>query len=149
MNLQITPSQRRFNLVHQERSERLWWGTNSPLEQKRAAAWFSQAWQMLDGILIRPSIDEIQAAVCRHFKVPRLYMESTRRTKSHYMPRSVAMYLCSRLTSKSSAVIGRSFGDRDHTTVLHNIKVIEKMIALNHPITKDVKAISRKLGALS
>lgn len=152
MNIQITPSQQRYADAHQNRLDRLWPVNTVPLPRRRIQTqqeWFAYVWHVLDGPINRFSIREIQDAVCRHFKVPFIYMESTRRTKSHYMPRSVAMFLCSRLTNKSSSVIGRSFGNRDHTTVLHNIKVVEKMTALNHPITKDVRAITRKLGAIS
>ena len=153
--MQVTPSQRAFDSAHAHRVAKFFPGAVPP-RRKRAVSrpltpqdWFDTAWRLLDGPIIRVTIRDVQDAVCAHFDVPRIYMESARRTKSHYLPRSIAMFLCGRLTSKSATVIGRSFGGRDHTTILHNIRVIEKMLALQHPINKDVKAISKKLGVIA
>ena len=153
--MQVTPSQRHFDDAHALRVAKFF-PSDGPSRRRRLVSrpltpqdWFDSAWRLLDGPVIRVTIRDVQDAVCEHFDVPRIYMESARRTKNHYLPRSVAMFLCGRLTSKSATVIGRSFGGRDHTTVLHNIRVIEKMLALEHPINKDVKAISKKLGVIA
>lgn len=72
-------------------------------------------------------IDDIQRAVAHHFRVPLFEMKSERRSRDVARPRQVAMYLCRELTRKSMPNIGHHFGNRDHTTVLHACRQIDKL----------------------
>lgn len=153
----ITTSQRQFAEAHSARMERLWPAKVPIAKQRRKKIsrptpsamtpqdWFTAAWDMLDGPTIRLTVREIQKVVCEHFKVPHLYMESSRRNHAHYLPRAVAIFLCREFTTQSCPAIGRMFGNRDHTTILSCIKSVEKMIALRHPIARDIEILSAKL----
>lgn len=90
-------------------------------------------------------IHDIQEAVCRHFKVWMEDMESSDRRREVARPRQVAMYLCHYLTDQSLADIGRRFGNRDHTTVLHAIRQVTKLRAENREIDHAVRALWRQL----
>ena len=74
-------------------------------------------------ILIR----DIQNLVCKYFKISKNEMLSPRRSRYLVRPRQIAMYLSKNLTSKSLPDIGREFSNRDHTTVIHSVKVVEKL----------------------
>jgi chromosomal replication initiation ATPase DnaA len=71
---------------------------------------------------------EIQRAVCRHFKVDLTEVLSCRRYMGIVMPRQIAMALCKKLTSKSFPDIGRRFGGKDHTTVLHSWRKLQPAV---------------------
>ena len=73
------------------------------------------------------TIENIQTAVCKFFKISKNEMLSSRRSRYLVRPRQTAIYLAKSLTSKSLPEIGRSFSNRDHTTVIHSVKKIEKM----------------------
>ena len=73
------------------------------------------------------TIENIQKAVCEYFKINEKEMLSKRRSRYLVRPRQTAMYLSKNLTSKSLPDIGREFSDRDHTTVIHSVKVIERL----------------------
>jgi len=73
------------------------------------------------------TIDNIQTIVCKFFKVSKNEMLSPRRSRYLVRPRQTAIYLAKMLTSKSLPEIGRSFANRDHTTVIHSVKTIEKL----------------------
>ena len=77
----------------------------------------------------RLSLEEIQQRVAEHFKLDPLEIRGVRRQRSILYPRQVAMFLCRRLTEASLPEIGRAFGGRDHTTVLHAVEKIEREIA--------------------
>ena len=70
----------------------------------------------------RISIEEIQKRVAEHFNIRLADMHSARRSRAVARPRQVAMYLAKQLTSRSLPEIGRKFGGRDHTTVMHAVK---------------------------
>lgn len=72
-----------------------------------------------------PSIREIQIAVCKHYDMKLTDILSFRRTANIVRPRQVAMFLSRELTLRSLPEIGRRFGGKDHTTVLHSIRVIK------------------------
>lgn len=161
MDLQVTPSQRQYADAHKKRLAEMWPAQTPKAKIKKpivsglpplppepvmtAEEWFASAWNMLDGPMIRRSIREIQEMVCEHFGVPYLYMESSRRNHAHYLPRATAIYLCKRFTGQSHPAIGRKFGNRDHTTILSCVSSVQKMIALGHPIAKDIEILSAKL----
>src|SRR5690606_19882417 len=77
----------------------------------------------------RVRIEDIQRIVARHYNVSRQELVSNRRTRMIVKPRQVAMYLSKTMTPRSFPEIGRRFGGRDHTTVLHAVRKIEEMIA--------------------
>lgn len=91
------------------------------------------------------TIDEIQRGVCEHYNIRHAEMTSARRAREVARPRQVAMYLAKRLTPRSLPEIGRRFGGRDHTTVIHAIKRIEQLRLEDSDIESDVRALMRKL----
>ena len=93
----------------------------------------------------RVTIDEIQKRVSDHFKIRQTEMVSARRARAVARPRQIAMYLAKQLTPRSLPEIGRRFGGRDHTTVIHAVKQIEKLRAADSEIDADVRALMRAL----
>ena len=73
------------------------------------------------------TIDLIQTVVCKFFKISKNEMLSSRRSRYLVRPRQIAIYLTKILTSKSLPEIGREFSNRDHTTIIHSVKTIEKL----------------------
>lgn len=86
-------------------------------------------------------IKKIQLAVCAHYGVTRIDMISARRTADVVRPRQVAMYLAKTLTVRSLPEIGRMFGHKDHTTVLHAVRKIEALIARDATIGATINAL--------
>jgi chromosomal replication initiator protein len=95
----------------------------------------------------RVTIDEIQKAVIDHYGLRLADMGSARRARAVARPRQVAMFLCKQLTPRSLPEIGRKFGGRDHTTVMHAVRTIEKLAAEDGQLADDLDAIRRKLQA--
>jgi chromosomal replication initiator protein len=93
----------------------------------------------------RVTIDEIQRRVSDHFNIRAAEMVSARRARAVARPRQIAMYLSKQLTPRSLPEIGRRFGGRDHTTVIHAVKQIEKLRASDSEIDSDVRALLRSL----
>lgn len=93
----------------------------------------------------RISIDDIQTSVSAHFHLPKSEMTSDRRAREVARPRQVAMYLSKRLTPRSLPEIGRRFGDRDHTTVIHGIRQIEHLRSIDPELDRDVREIEQGL----
>lgn len=91
------------------------------------------------------SIQEIQKRVCEHYNIRVAEMSSARRARNIARPRQVAMYLAKQLTSKSLPDIGRHFGDRDHTTVMHAVSRITELIAQDAAFAEDVELLKRLL----
>ncbi len=77
----------------------------------------------------RVRIEDILKIVARHYKVPRNELLSSRRSRDVVRPRQIAMYLAKSLTSRSLPEIGRRFGGRDHTTVLHSVRKVEQLMS--------------------
>ena len=73
------------------------------------------------------TIDIIQTVVCKFFKISKNEMLSSRRSRYLVRPRQTAIYLTKILTTKSLPEIGREFSNRDHTTIIHSVKTIEKL----------------------
>ena len=94
----------------------------------------------------RVTIEEIQRAVVDHFSLKMSDMSSTRRARAVARPRQVAMYLAKQLTPRSLPEIGKKFGGRDHTTVMHAVKQIEKLCEADRNLADDVAALRRKLS---
>ncbi len=93
----------------------------------------------------RITIDEIQRSVCEHYGIRHAEMTSARRAREVARPRQVAMYLAKRLTPRSLPEIGRRFGGRDHTTVIHAIKRIKQLRVDDSELDSDVRSLLRKL----
>lgn len=93
----------------------------------------------------RIKIDDILRVISRHYGVTRSDILSERRNRSIVLPRQVGMYLAKRLTARSLPEIGRRFGGRDHTTVLHAIRKIEKEISGNQTLREDLGILERLL----
>lgn len=93
----------------------------------------------------RITIDDIQKTVSTHFGMRQAEMVSARRARAVARPRQIAMYLAKRLTPRSLPEIGRRFGGRDHTTVIHAVKQIEKLRGTDADVDADVRALIRQL----
>ncbi|KAK0360699.1 hypothetical protein LTR94_026278, partial [Friedmanniomyces endolithicus] len=85
----------------------------------------------------RITVDEIQKTVAEHFNLKQADLLSERRTRSVARPRQIAMYLCKQHTTRSYPDIGRRFGGRDHTTVLHGVRKIEELMPQDDQIARD------------
>jgi chromosomal replication initiator protein len=101
--------------------------------------------------LIRPmepkriKIEDIQRVVARQYNVSRSDLLSSRRTANVVRPRQVAMYLAKTLTLRSLPEIGRRFGGRDHTTVLHAVRKIEALVGKDVALQDEVESLKRQL----
>src|SRR5690349_14745139 len=101
--------------------------------------------------LVRPQepkrikIEDIQRVVARQYNVSRSDLLSSRRTANVVRPRQVAMYLAKTLTLRSLPEIGRRFGGRDHTTVLHAVRKIEALVARDIALSEEVESLKRQL----
>ncbi|KJV68681.1 chromosomal replication initiator protein DnaA [Candidatus Neoehrlichia procyonis] len=91
------------------------------------------------------TIDTIQKKVAEYFNIKISDMYSTRRLRTLARPRQVAMYLAKKLTQKSLPDIGKSFGGRDHATVIHAVKQIEKLISIDSRLNDDINLLIRML----
>jgi chromosomal replication initiator protein len=93
----------------------------------------------------RITIDEIQKRVSEHFRIRQAEMVSARRAREVARPRQIAMYLAKQLTPRSLPEIGRRFGGRDHTTVIHAVRQIERLRGIDTDIDNDVRTLLRAL----
>lgn len=93
----------------------------------------------------RVRIEDILKIVSRHYKVPRNELLSARRSRDVVRPRQIAMYLAKALTSRSLPEIGRRFGGRDHTTVLHSVRKVEQMIKDDLELGQEIELLKRML----
>ena len=101
--------------------------------------------------LIRPQepkrvkIEDIQRVVARQYNVSRADLLSSRRTANVVRPRQVAMYLAKTMTLRSLPEIGRRFGGRDHTTVLHAVRKIENLVGNDNTLAEEIELLKRLL----
>ena len=93
----------------------------------------------------RVRIEDILRIVSRHYKVPRNDLLSSRRSRDVVRPRQIAMYLAKALTSRSLPEIGRRFGGRDHTTVLHSVRKVEQMMKDDGDLCQEIELLKRML----
>ena len=100
---------------------------------------------VLRGAERRVTIDEIQKAVSAHFEIKPIELVSARRAVVVARPRQIAMYLAKRLTTRSLPEIGRKFGGRDHSTVIHAVRRIEDLRDKDHEIDSAVRTLLRQL----
>ncbi|MBR9650526.1 chromosomal replication initiator protein DnaA [Thalassovita aquimarina] len=93
------------------------------------------------------TVEEIQRKVSEHYNIRLSDMIGPKRVRTYARPRQVAMYLCKQLTSRSLPEIGRRFGGRDHTTVMHGVKRIEELRQQDGQIAEDLEMLRRALEA--
>ena len=91
------------------------------------------------------TVDSIQTIVCKFFKISKNEMLSSRRSRYLVRPRQTAIFLAKSLTSKSLPEIGRAFSNRDHTTVIHSVKTIDKLIKEDNEIKINVDNLKNKI----
>ncbi len=93
----------------------------------------------------RVTIEEIQRRVAEHYNIRLTDMSSARRARAVARPRQVAMYLAKQLTSRSLPEIGRKFGNRDHTTVMHAVSRVSELMERDSTFGEDVELLRRML----
>jgi chromosomal replication initiator protein len=94
----------------------------------------------------RVKIEDIQKLVATHFNVSRADILSSRRTANVVRPRQIAMYLSKTMTLRSLPEIGRRFGGRDHTTVLHAVRKIEGLVSGDSTLSEELELLKRLLS---
>lgn len=95
----------------------------------------------------RVTIEEIQKKVAEHYSIRLTDMSSARRARAVARPRQVAMYLAKQLTTRSLPEIGRKFGNRDHTTVMHAVSRVQELMERDGTFAEDVELLRRLLEA--
>ena len=93
------------------------------------------------------TVEEIQRKVSEHYNIRLSDMIGPKRVRTYARPRQVAMYLAKSMTSRSLPEIGRRFGGRDHTTVMHGVKRIEELKAIDGQMAEDLELLRRALEA--
>ncbi|MDA0704686.1 MAG: chromosomal replication initiator protein DnaA [Proteobacteria bacterium] len=93
----------------------------------------------------RVTIEEIQKRVAEHYNIRLSDMHSARRARAVARPRQIAMYLAKQLTTRSLPEIGRKFGGRDHTTVMHAVRKVEELRSTDSGFSEDVELLLRML----
>ncbi len=101
--------------------------------------------EQLRGSQRRVTIDEIQKLVSQHFELKPLDLISARRARAVARPRQIAMYLAKRLTTRSLPEIGRKFGGRDHSTVIHAVRRVEQLRDSDREVDNAVRVLLREL----
>jgi chromosomal replication initiator protein len=91
------------------------------------------------------TIEEIQKKISEHYNVRQADMTSARRLRAVARPRQIAMYIAKVLTPRSLTEIGRKFGGKDHTTVMHAIKKVEQLCKIDNELFEDIKLLTRSL----
>ena len=91
------------------------------------------------------TIDLIQTVVCKFFKISKNEMLSSRRSRYLVRPRQTAIYLTKILTSKSLPEIGREFSNRDHTTIIHSVKTIEKLKEKDSEMVENINKLKNQI----
>ncbi|MBL8711885.1 MAG: chromosomal replication initiator protein DnaA [Alphaproteobacteria bacterium] len=95
----------------------------------------------------RTTIEDIQRKVCEHYGIRLADMHSPRRARPVARPRQLAMYLCKQLTTHSLPEIGRKFGGRDHTTIIHGVRKIEELLADDAMLRADLESLKKAIAA--
>ena len=91
------------------------------------------------------TIDLIQTLVCKFFKISKNEMLSSRRSRYLVRPRQIGIYLTKILTSKSLPEIGREFSNRDHTTIIHSVKTIEKLKEKDQTMVENINKLKNQI----
>ncbi len=96
-----------------------------------------------DGQAVRVRVEDILAAVCARYGVSRIDIKGQRRTAAAVRPRQIAMYLAKTMTLRSLPEIGRILGGRDHTTVLHAVRKLERMVTSDAAFSAEIETLRR------
>ncbi len=91
----------------------------------------------------RIRIEDIQKVVATHYNVSKQDLLSARRTRAIVRPRQIAMYLAKTMTPRSFPEIGKRFGGRDHTTVLHAVRKVEELAAADEALAQEIELLKR------
>lgn len=91
------------------------------------------------------TISGVIEATCKHYSISRIDLLSQRRTFSVMMPRQIAMYLAKTLTTRSLPEIGSKLGGRDHTTILHGVRKIDRLLKTDSDLAQEVATLTSKL----
>ncbi len=123
-----------------------------PLLILRAEFYYDSMWfyDLVNFVPIPPekvSVDLILRMVARHYGVSKIDIVSSRRTANVVRPRQVTMYLAKTMTQRSLPDIGRRMGNRDHTTVLHGVRKIERLLQTDEKLTAEITEIKRMVSA--
>jgi chromosomal replication initiator protein len=92
------------------------------------------------------SLEDIQKKVADFYHIKLTDMSAARRSRDVARPRQIAMYLCKTLTSKSYPEIGKAFGGRDHTTVMHAVRQVESLKAEDPALAEDLRLLESMLS---
>ena len=118
--------------------------TGKPVSKQLAE---EQLKDILSACRRRITIDEIQRTVCEYYRIDRSEMSSKRRARAVVRPRQVAMYIAKMMTPRSYPEIGRKFGGRDHSTVIHAVRLVEELRGKDSEMDTDVRTLLRQLEA--
>ena len=116
--------------------------TNKPLTRKMAGEVLKGVFNTKDRTV---DIPLIKNTVCAYYNINVQDMDSSKRTKNLAHPRQIAMYLCRELTDTSLPKIGKNFGNRDHTTVIHACEKISKEIKTDEELKKDIEKLKSSI----
>ena len=119
--------------------------TNQPVTQEMAEATLRDLVRNAEPRRVK--IEDIQRIVSKHYNVSKADLLSARRTRTIVRPRQIAMYLAKVLTPRSLPEIGRRFGNRDHTTVLHAVRKIEDLARSDNSLAQELDLLKRMLDA--
>jgi chromosomal replication initiator protein len=96
-----------------------------------------------------PMVADIHTAICRHYRMTRRQLIGTSKVRSLARPRQIGMYLAKQLTQRSLPEIGRFFGGRDHTTVIHAIRRVEELRQTDPEIAFQIDCVAAMVGTIS
>lgn len=116
------------------------------LDAEYESAWFLEMADCSAPPVDLVSVEDIIGAVCNHFNVSRTDLFSSRRTKNLSIPRFVISYLSQKMTLRSLPEIGRRMGGRDHTSILHGIRQIQKRLIYDPAMRNTIEHLTNILG---
>ncbi|EFO32724.1 chromosomal replication initiator protein DnaA [Roseibium sp. TrichSKD4] len=119
--------------------------TNQPITQEMAELTLRDLVRSSEPRKVK--IEDIQRVVSKHYNVTKADLLSARRTRTIVRPRQIAMYLAKVMTPRSLPEIGRRFGNRDHTTVLHAVRKIEELAKGDYALAQEIELLKRMLDA--
>jgi chromosomal replication initiator protein len=119
--------------------------TNQPINQEMAELTLRDLIRSSEPRRVK--IEDIQRVVSKHYNVTKADLLSARRTRTIVRPRQIAMYLAKVMTPRSLPEIGRRFGNRDHTTVLHAVRKIEELAKADYALAQELELLKRMLDA--
>lgn len=119
--------------------------TGQPVTQEMAEATLRDLIRSVEPRRVK--IEDIQRVVSKHYNVTKADLLSARRTRTIVRPRQIAMYLAKMMTPRSLPEIGRRFGNRDHTTVLHAVRKIEELARADNSLAQEIELLKRMLDA--